>query len=78
MERIGARLPVDGNIHLFLAVNENHVRLDFAGVFGAADSFGGAEPIPLNSAGDAILPGIYVFSLPDAPGGTGTPTGAGG
>ncbi len=33
---------------------------------GAADSFGGAEPILLNAAGDAILPGIYVFSLPFA------------
>jgi len=30
---------------------------------GAADSFGGAEPIPLNAAGDAILPGIETFSL---------------
>ncbi|MFZ0932829.1 MAG: TonB-dependent receptor [Bryobacteraceae bacterium] len=33
---------------------------------GAADSFGGAEPIPLNAAGDATLPGIEVFSLPFA------------
>jgi hypothetical protein len=33
---------------------------------GAADNFGGAEPIPLNAAGDATLPGIYIFSLPFA------------
>ncbi len=33
---------------------------------GAADGFGGAEPIPLNAAGDAILPGIDVLSLPYA------------
>ncbi len=33
---------------------------------GGADSFGGAMPIPLNPAGDAILPGIEVFSLPFA------------
>jgi hypothetical protein len=33
---------------------------------GAADSFGGAEPISLNSAGDATLPGTDVFSLPFA------------
>jgi hypothetical protein len=33
---------------------------------GAADGFGGAEPIPLNAAGDATLPGIYVLSLPYA------------
>jgi outer membrane receptor protein involved in Fe transport len=33
---------------------------------GAADSFGGAEPIPLNGAGDAILPAVDVFSLPFA------------
>jgi len=33
---------------------------------GAADSFAGAEPIPLNAAGDATLPGIDVFSLPFA------------
>jgi hypothetical protein len=34
--------------------------------FGAADSFGGAEPIPLNAAGDATLPGMDIFSLPFA------------
>jgi len=33
---------------------------------GAADSFGGAEPIPLNAAGDATLPGMDIFSLPFA------------
>ena len=33
---------------------------------GAADGFGGAEPIPLNAAGDATLPGIDIFSLPFA------------
>jgi hypothetical protein len=33
---------------------------------GAADGFGGAEPIPLNAAGDAILPGMDIFSLPFA------------
>jgi hypothetical protein len=33
---------------------------------GAADGFGGAEPIPLNGAGDATLPGIEVFNLPFA------------
>ena len=35
-------------------------------VIGAADGFGGAEPIPLNAAGDATLPGIYILSLPYA------------
>ncbi|MGB9458396.1 MAG: TonB-dependent receptor [Bryobacteraceae bacterium] len=33
---------------------------------GAADGFGGAEPIPLNGAVDATLPGIEVFNLPFA------------
>jgi hypothetical protein len=33
---------------------------------GTADNFGGALPIPLNPAGDAIVPGIEVFSLPFA------------
>jgi len=33
---------------------------------GAADGFGGAEPIPLNAAGDATLPGMDIFSLPFA------------
>jgi len=33
---------------------------------GAADGFGGAEPIPLNAAGDATLPGMDIFSLPYA------------
>ena len=33
---------------------------------GAADSFAGAEPIPLNAAGDATLPGMDIFSLPFA------------
>lgn len=33
---------------------------------GAADGFGGAEPIPLNAAGDATLPGVDIFSLPFA------------
>jgi outer membrane receptor protein involved in Fe transport len=36
------------------------------GTIGAADNFGGAEPIPLNAAGDATLPGIDIFSLPFA------------
>ena len=48
----------------------NEARFGFVrsanGTTGAPDNFGGAEPIPLNAAGDAIPAGIDVFSLPYA------------
>jgi hypothetical protein len=48
----------------------NEARFGFvrsaSGAIGAADGFGGASPIPLNAAGDAILPGIDILSLPYA------------
>ncbi|MGC9949057.1 MAG: TonB-dependent receptor [Bryobacteraceae bacterium] len=57
-------------VHRFTPQLFNEARFGFVrsanSSFGAADSFGGAEPIPLNSAGDAIPPGIYIFSLPYA------------
>jgi hypothetical protein len=33
---------------------------------GAADGFGGAKPIPLDSSGDSTVPAIDIFSLPYA------------
>jgi hypothetical protein len=57
-------------VHRFTPQLFNEARFGFVrsanGTYGAADAFGGAEPIPLNPAGDAILPGIYIFSLPYA------------
>lgn len=57
-------------VHRFSAQVFNEARFGFVrsanGSIGAADGFGGALPIPLNSAGDAILPGIDIFSLPFA------------
>ncbi len=57
-------------IHRFSPRLFNEARFGFVrsanGTVGAADSFGGAEPIPLNAAGDAIPPGIEVFNLPYA------------
>ncbi len=57
-------------VHRFTPVLFNEARFGFVrsanGTIGAADGFGGALPIPLNASGDAILPGIDVFSLPYA------------
>jgi hypothetical protein len=57
-------------VHRFTPELFNETRFGFVRSantsLGAADNFGGAEPIPLNPAGDATLPGIYVFSLPFA------------
>jgi hypothetical protein len=57
-------------VHRFTPALFNEARFGFVrssnSTIGAADGFGGAEPIPLNGAGDAILPGIDVFSLPYA------------
>ncbi|HEY6343884.1 MAG TPA: TonB-dependent receptor [Bryobacteraceae bacterium] len=57
-------------VHRFSPRLSNEARFGFVrsanGIVGSADNFGGAEPIPLNAAGDAIPPGIYVFSLPYA------------
>jgi len=53
------------NTNLFNGARFGFVRSANISV-GAADSFGGAEPIPLNAAGDATLPGMDIFSLPFA------------
>ena len=57
-------------VHRFTPQLFNEARFGFVrsanSTIGAADGFGGAEPIPLNAAGDAVLPGIDVFSLPYA------------
>jgi hypothetical protein len=57
-------------VHRFTPNLFNEARFGFVrsanSSFGAADTFGGALPIPLNAAGDATLPGIEVFSLPFA------------
>lgn len=57
-------------VHRFSPQVFNEARFGFVrsanGSIGAADGFGGALPVPLNSAGDAILPGIDIFSLPFA------------
>jgi len=57
-------------VHRFTPEFFNETRFGFVRSvnisLGAADGFGGAEPIPLNQAGDATLPGIYIFSLPFA------------
>ena len=57
-------------VHRFTPTLFNEARFGFVrsanSSIGAADNFGGALPIPLNPAGDAILPGIDVFNLPYA------------
>lgn len=57
-------------VHRFTPTLFNEARFGFVrsanSSIGAADGFGGALPIPLNPAGDAILPGIDVFNLPYA------------
>ena len=57
-------------VHRFTPQLFNEARFGFVrssnGVLGAADNFAGAEPIPLNAAGDATLPGIEINSLPFA------------
>jgi outer membrane receptor protein involved in Fe transport len=57
VHRAGARLFNEARFGFVRSANAT---------IGSADSFGGAESIPLNAAGDAILPGIEVFSLPYA------------
>jgi outer membrane receptor protein involved in Fe transport len=57
-------------VHRFTPQVFNEARFGFVrsanSSIGAGDGFGGALPIPLNAAGDAILPGIDIFSLPYA------------
>lgn len=72
MSRNRSRLQsaTTSEVHRFSSQLFNEARFGFVrssnGVIGAADNFAGAEPIPLNAAGDAILPGIDIFNLPFA------------